>query len=333
MRRLPVYLLIDVSESMAGQPIREVAKGLDAMTAELRNDPYALETVFLSLIAFAGKAEVLNELTELVEFKPALLPIGSGTDLGSGLKLLMDRIDRDVQPTTAERKGDWKPIIFLFTDGAPTTDASASVERWQRHYRDKCNIVSITFGKNADVPLLEKLGPQVLTLNDASPASFREFFKWVSASLQVSSMAVSESGQDGIKLADCRINLEKAVPSSRLDENFVILSMKCSKNKKMWLAKYDSRQGAPWPLLETCPVEEESYQRLSAGGKAGSVDIKKLEEIAICPECGDDSIVLCNKCGKLSCAGIGSDRHVCPWCGSSGRLKTSDNFAVDRNAG
>lgn len=333
MRRLPVYLLIDVSESMAGQPIREVAKGLDAMAAELRNDPYALETVFLSLMVFAGKAEVLNELTELVEFRPAPLPLGSGTDLGKGLKLLMDRIDRDVQITTAERKGDWKPIIFLFTDGAPTTDASASVERWQKHYRGKCNVVSVTFGKNADVALLEKLGPQVLTLNDTSPASFREFFKWVSASLQVSSMAVSEGARDGIKLAEYRINLEKAVPSSKFDENFVILSMKCSKNKKMWLAKYDSQGGAPWPLLETCPVEEESYQRLSAGGKAGTVNINKLGEIAICPECGDGSIVRCNKCGNLSCAEMGSREHVCPWCGSTGKLVDSDNFAVDRNAG
>lgn len=332
MRRLPVYLLIDVSESMAGAPIREVARGLATMVAELRNDPYALETVFLSLLVFAGNAQLVNELTELTEFQPATLPLGSGTDLGKGLNLLMERIDRDVQKTTAERKGDWKPIIFLFTDGAPTKDASASVERWQKHYRGKCNLVSITFGKNADVPLLEKLGPQVLTLNDTSPDSFREFFKWVSASLQVSSMSVTESGQEGVKLAEGRINLEKARPAASLDENFVLLSMKCSKDRQMWLAKYDCRNGAPWPLLETCLIDEESYRRLSAGGSAGTVETMNLESVASCPQCGNDGLVRCGECGQLSCAGSG-ENHVCPWCGKKGRLRFSDNFSVDRNAG
>lgn len=70
MRRLPIYFLIDVSESMVGEPIEEVQNGIRTIIQELRFDPYALETVYVSIIAFAGKARTLSELTELFKFYP-----------------------------------------------------------------------------------------------------------------------------------------------------------------------------------------------------------------------------------------------------------------------
>ena len=51
-RRLPVYLLIDSSGSMRGEPIHAVNVGISSMLEALRQDPYALESVYLSLITF-----------------------------------------------------------------------------------------------------------------------------------------------------------------------------------------------------------------------------------------------------------------------------------------
>ena len=126
MRRLPVYFLVDVSESMIGEPIQQVENGMRQIVQELRTDPYALETAFISVIAFAGKAKSLSPLTELYKFYPPTFPIGGGTFLGAALDFLMNDIDRNVVKTTQERKGDWKPIIFLFTDGTPTDNPSAA---------------------------------------------------------------------------------------------------------------------------------------------------------------------------------------------------------------
>ena len=55
MRRLPIYFLVDVSESMVGTPVEQVQEGMRAIIQDLRVDPYALETVFVSIIAFAGQ--------------------------------------------------------------------------------------------------------------------------------------------------------------------------------------------------------------------------------------------------------------------------------------
>lgn len=57
MRRLPVYILIDISSSMRGEPIEAVKAGINTLLNSLCQDPYALETVWLSLITYNSKAE------------------------------------------------------------------------------------------------------------------------------------------------------------------------------------------------------------------------------------------------------------------------------------
>lgn len=111
MRRLPIYFLVDVSESMVGEPIQQVQDGMRMIVQELRTDPYALETAYISVIAFAGKAKSVSPLTELYKFYPPTFPIGGGTSLGAALNFLMDDMDKSLVKTTLEKKGDWKPII------------------------------------------------------------------------------------------------------------------------------------------------------------------------------------------------------------------------------
>ena len=132
MRRLPVYLLIDTSGSMTGEPIEAVKVGLQTMVSALRADPYALETAFLSVITFSDKAVQTVPLTELVQFQAPDLNASGTTALGGALSLLADCIERDVKKTTAEAKGDWKPVCFLLTDGQATDDLNRGIEALRR---------------------------------------------------------------------------------------------------------------------------------------------------------------------------------------------------------
>src|ERR1044072_3553047 len=120
MRRLPIFLIIDVSESMVGEPLRQGGSGIRSMVQALRRDPYALETAYLSVVVFAGRAKTLVPLTDIASFYPPELPRGGGQSLGAAFKHLMVEMETKIAKTTAEAKGDWKPIVFLFTDGAPT---------------------------------------------------------------------------------------------------------------------------------------------------------------------------------------------------------------------
>lgn len=53
-RRLPVYLLLDVSGSMMGEPITAVQNGVQTLVSALNGDPQALESAYLSVITFSN---------------------------------------------------------------------------------------------------------------------------------------------------------------------------------------------------------------------------------------------------------------------------------------
>lgn len=325
---------MDVSDSMVGEPIQAVQKGMESIVDDLRNDPYALETMFIGVIVFAGGAEVAMQLTELLDFQAPRLPIGTGTSLGTGLNLLMDRLEKDIRKTTASEKGDWKPIIFLFTDGAPTDNPDRAVRRWLRDFRSKANLVVVTFGDHADMALLNRLSDTVLTLTSTTPESFREFFRWVSASLQVSSMSVNDTSSDGLRLADYCINLEKGPVKAKLDESCAIVPVRCVTNGKLWLAKYD-KNGSAWKFVGAYPVEEVSYKRLGGakGASAGSMDIANADHIPACPICNRNHGVVHCSCGGLSCM-PDSKTARCPWCNAElGDIVIVDSLEVSRSRG
>ena len=69
MRRLPVYLLLDTSASMKGEPIEALIKGIDTMIRALRQNPQAIESVYISIITFNNTAQVLIPLTDLGSFQ------------------------------------------------------------------------------------------------------------------------------------------------------------------------------------------------------------------------------------------------------------------------
>src|SRR5208337_2466650 len=122
MRRLPVYLLLDCSESMAGPAIEAVQRGVQTLVGELRNNPLALETAYLSVITFARETKQVVPLTELIQFQPPRLSVRTGTSLGAALRLLLACLNKDVIKTTPTTKGDYKPLVFMLTDGQPTDD-------------------------------------------------------------------------------------------------------------------------------------------------------------------------------------------------------------------
>ena len=117
MRRLPVYLLLDTSGSMSGEPIEAVKNGVQILVSTLRQDPYALETAYLSVITFDSTAKQVVPLTELANFQTPNISASGTTALGDGLGLLADSIEKEVGKTTAEIKGDWKPLGFAFNVG------------------------------------------------------------------------------------------------------------------------------------------------------------------------------------------------------------------------
>ncbi|MDR0992366.1 MAG: VWA domain-containing protein, partial [Ruminococcus sp.] len=112
MRRLPVYLLLDISGSMQGEPIEALKNGISALVSELKSDPQSLETAYLSVITFNSTARQIIPLTELMLFREPIISAGGATALGAALTLLAECINTEVRRSTETQKGDWKPLVF-----------------------------------------------------------------------------------------------------------------------------------------------------------------------------------------------------------------------------
>lgn len=200
MRRLPVYLLLDCSGSMYGEPIEAVKNGVQVLNSTLRQDPYALETAYLSIITFDSKAQQVTPLTELTAFQQPNLQASGCTALGEALSLLAQRADAEVVKTTVEKKGDWKPIVFIMTDGEPTDDINKGLEDFKKRHWGM--VVACAVGAGANTDTLRKITENVVSLETADSATIKAFFKWVSASVSATSQKVEESGKEATGLSE-----------------------------------------------------------------------------------------------------------------------------------
>jgi uncharacterized protein YegL len=188
-RRLPVYILADVSGSMQGTPIESVKSGIRQLHRDLMGDPQAIESAYLSVITFSNGAQQLVPLTEVAAFLPPELTASGNTNFGDALRMLLDCFDRELVRTTPEQKGDWKPLVFILSDGAPT-DTAWPMYAQQLRDRRPANIIAVACGDQADVNALKQVTEVVLQMHDVTPDAFRAFFSFVSASVKTTSAKV-----------------------------------------------------------------------------------------------------------------------------------------------
>jgi uncharacterized protein YegL len=322
---------------MIGEPVDWVQDGMASIIKELRTDPYALETVYISIVVFAGKAQKITPLTELYNFYPPKLPVGGGTSLGKALDFLMNEISTSVKKTTLDEKGDWKPIIFLFTDGNPTDNVDNSFERWNKKYRRSANLIVVSFGQNTDANIFGKVSKDILILNNTDATSFARFFKWVTDSIKTSSVSVSEMNDEELHLAPIendgylsKIDLEKHQSPVKIDENYAVILAKCQTTKRPYLIKYQKRLSAEqygeftmdvldYKLVGAYPVDK-SYFELSDETLSNSkVNTSSLYGFPTCPCCGNQYGFSYCSCGKVLCTGE-EEMTKCPWCGVEARF-------------
>ena len=345
MRRLPVYLMLDVSESMAGDNLERLEEAIGTIVANLRTNPSALESVHLCVVAFAGVVRTLSGLEELATFRAPPLPIGSGTALGAALHHVMDAIDRDVVRPSAAHKGDWAPIVYLFTDGKPTDALESARARWHRSYGGHAALIAVAIGQYADQAALRTLTEHVLVFDDRAPGGFEVFVRWVTESMTVQSQCLG----GGVSLAkpDARIVAEAGTPGALIpssDPDCVVLVGRCQTTRKPYLLKYERRSipihlaaaelnATGLAIAGAFPINETYFDWSAGPGGGGVVSTADIAGVASCPHCGNPSTVAQCACGKLMCV-RGPGPAVCPWCESEGEFAPGqDDFDIERRLG
>ena len=209
MRRLPVYFLLDTSGSMYGTSIVALNNSLSEMIGTLRQDPQAIESVWISIITFDITAKEIIPLSSLDSFQlPEITCPRSGpTHTGEALSLLQKKVSTDIKKGSANQKGDWKPLLFLFTDGVPSD---------KQLYRDmipeikKLNfgiIVGCAAGYISDEEILRELCDNVVKIDTADASTLKQFFKWVSETIDHGNKSMGTGEKVGLPPPPADINL------------------------------------------------------------------------------------------------------------------------------
>lgn len=208
MRRAPIYLLIDTSGSMYGEPIIAVENGLKTCIEALRTDPESMEKAYVSIITFNEKAQNIVPLTYIQDMGPLpKLKAEGPTAMGDAIKMLNEQIEKDLIKNTAETKGDYKAFVLLLTDGYPT-DSNVLREEIAKINRKKIKyfIGAITpmLNEEQDVEKLQETlkqvtnSDEVIYLPSSDANTFKKFFQWVSQSASQSmSKGVDDNHGDG----------------------------------------------------------------------------------------------------------------------------------------
>jgi len=334
MRRLPIFFVVDVSESMIGEPIAKVEEGIRTIMMALKKDPYALETAYVSIIVFAGRPKTLVPLTDIISFYPPKFSIGAGTGYGNVLKHLISELDANVKHSTHQTKGDWKPIIYFMTDGNPTDNYVIDLGLWEQKWKDKLNTVVISIGDNADHSILKRISENVLSFDDSDENSYKEFFRWVTSSIKTQSQKVEEEAKDGeVNLSGFDTSkLKKIDPFDEkkmksVDDQYTIFKGVCQNHNDRYVIKYKrSSHNVGFEDLPHLAVEnyrlqgsyklDNAYDELSTQDSMrtnSSVSTEMLRGMPGCPSCGNRFALCICQCGGIFCVD-GGGNHTCPHC-------------------
>lgn len=200
MRRLPVYILIDISSSMRGEPIEAVKVGISTLLSSLSQDPYALETVCLSIITYNSKAEQILPLTEVYKLQVPELVAKGRSAMGEALLLLSERIDNEVVKTTPEQKGDWKPLLFLLSDGGYSGPIAKPIEEFKK--RKFAVVVACAAGDKSHIDVLRRITNNVIKISTTETQNILAYFKWISSSISTTSTKIENSGNDEVVIQE-----------------------------------------------------------------------------------------------------------------------------------
>lgn len=194
-QRTPCLLVLDASGSMdeivsaTGRTrIEELNQGLAVLQKELMDDDTASQRVQLAIVCVggpAGGADLLMDWTDACQFQaPRLFPSGE-TPLGEGMRQALHYVEEQKQLLKRMGVGYTRPWIMVISDGEPTDDPAT----WQAvsnlcleaEAQGKCIIFPIGVG-NANLAVLQQISSTPALM--MSEAKFKEYFQWLSVSLQ-----------------------------------------------------------------------------------------------------------------------------------------------------
>jgi uncharacterized protein YegL len=180
--RLPCVLLLDVSGSMAGNPISELNAGLVVYKDELVADSLSSKRVEVAIVTFGGQVQTICDFTTAEQFFPPTLTPNADTPMGAAINQAIDMVQQRKQTYRSNGILFYRPWIFLITDGGPTDQWQSAAERVKQGEAGKSFMFFAVGVEGANFDILRQISVrEPLKLQGLR---FRDLFQWLSHSQQ-----------------------------------------------------------------------------------------------------------------------------------------------------
>lgn len=194
--RCASLLILDTSGSMAGEPLRLLEEGMATYKDELCADVLARKRVEVAVVTFGGSVNVAQTFVTAESFYPPPLTASGDTPMARAVITGLDVLAERKQEYRSNGIGQYRPWVFLITDGGPTDantpDWPEAIRRIQEGEGRKSFSFFAVGVEGANMEMLAQLTQrEPLKLKGMR---FRDLFAWLSASQQtVSRSTVDET--------------------------------------------------------------------------------------------------------------------------------------------
>lgn len=189
--RCPCVLLLDVSDSMRGQPLAELNAGLHTFREQLVRDPVAAKRVDVAIVTFGSTVHVVQEFIPITRFTPPTLTTQGYTHMGAGILQALQLL-QSYKKAMRELEIDYfRPHVFMITDGEPKDEAEHILEMARQLLETEERSKSVLFFaiavEGADIARLRKL--VVREPINLQGHSFQEMIDYLSKSVSALSQS------------------------------------------------------------------------------------------------------------------------------------------------
>jgi len=167
MRRLPIYFVIDkhLPDDLTKEAIMQ-------MVGTWKIDPYLLETMEIARVYYSKQGCAVRGFDEIYGFE---FRNNEEIEIDNifPLDLIAEHIKSNVNITTSEVKGDYKPFIIVFSGDTVSNSTHGDIMAFSTNFGNKTNMIVFDIGEKTNSVLIDtdlvedklKLSFNVLTRN------------------------------------------------------------------------------------------------------------------------------------------------------------------------
>ena len=194
-------LVLDVSGSMEGAPIKELNKGLQDFYKEIEDNPTTSQRLEVSLITFSHVVTTVQEPELVANFSMPTLAANGSTAMVDAVKEAIDKVAARKAWYKSTGQSYNRPWIILMTDGEP--DSGQDVDGLANTIKADTAAKKYAFlpigVEDANMDILNQIASAQMPAMSLKGTKFGAFFNWLSASM--GTIVTAEEGET-VKLAD-----------------------------------------------------------------------------------------------------------------------------------